>query len=157
MVNFLQVPSQWGTCHQSAALPLTCGLGRLPAISVLINSGGPRRITSLLRGELEEKDNREIFQALAHPGCHQRCHMDLQKPAGEKAHADPLCGYKPNGISTVQSTQESLLCSFRRGSQSHTQRSRQQRWLRASAEEKWLESGMSSPERDLPCSCTIKT
>ena len=24
--------------------------------------------------------------------------MDLQKPADEKAHADPLRGYKPNGI-----------------------------------------------------------
>lgn len=69
------------------------------AIPVLASRGGPRCTTSALQGEQEDKNNQGILQALTHPGRHERHRLDLQKPAGKKAHADPPCGYNPNGLS----------------------------------------------------------
>ena len=80
------------------------GNGRLLAIPVLTSKGGPYSTTGAVRGEpATEPEEGGLCRAVAHPGRHQRRHMDLQELAGKEAQADPPRGCTPDGRSDGKS------------------------------------------------------
>ena len=137
----LHLPPTWlwrARVGEAPPLGMQCccrpvGNGRLLAIPVLTGKGGSHSATSAVWGEPSGYTNKVFRQTVAHPRRHQRRHMDLQKLAGEKAHADPPRGGDPDGRSNDtrdhscrrqalghRRKEESPLCLFGRRSRSHT-------------------------------------